>query len=203
MKPAGGIVLASASPRRVELLTLAGIPCTVQPADIDEGVLPGETPESHVIRLSREKAAAVAGMGVEGRFLIGSDTVVVLDGLIMGKPADREDAGQMLRSLSGRTHQVISGFAVLDQHCGTAICRSVTTDVVFKQLMDEEISDYIATGCPMDKAGAYAIQGGAVHFVRTISGSFTNVIGLPMAELHDALKEIGAIKPEARPGSRQ
>lgn len=187
------IVLASASPRRSELMALAGIDCRVAPADICEEVLPDEEPAAHVMRLSREKARAVAEREV-GRFFIGADTVVVLDSRIMGKPADGEDAYRMLNALSGRTHQVITGITVLDGASGACLTRSVSTDVLFKPLSDGEIRDYIATGCPMDKAGAYAIQGGAVHFIPSISGSFTNVIGLPMAELYELLKQAGALR---------
>ena len=188
----GTIVLASASPRRSELMGLAGIPCTVVPADICEDVLPGEQPAEHVERLSREKAQAVAGK-VPGRFFIGSDTVVVLENRIMGKPGDESHAYEMLASLSGRTHEVITGIAVHDIATGTCISQSITTEVRFKDLSEIEIQAYIATGCPMDKAGAYAIQGGAVHFIRSISGSYTNVIGLPMTELYELLQSMGAL----------
>lgn len=187
------IVLASASPRRSELMALAGISCRVVPAHICEEVLPDEEPDAHVMRLSREKARAVAERET-GRFFIGADTVVVLDGRIMGKPVDGEDAYRMLGALSGRTHQVITGITVLDGSSGACLTRSVSTDVLFKTLSDREIRDYIATGCPMDKAGAYAIQGGAVHFIPSISGSYTNVIGLPMAELYELLKQAGALR---------
>jgi septum formation protein len=180
------LVLASASPRRSELMELAGIPFTVVPADICEDVLPGELPDDHVMRLSREKAQAVTATKA-GRYYIGADTVVVLDDRIMGKPSDEAEAFQMLKSLSGRAHQVITGITLLDSDTGVIISQSVTTDVYFKELTDQEINDYIATGCPMDKAGAYAIQGRAVHFVRAISGSYSNVIGLPMTELYELI----------------
>lgn len=188
----GGIVLASASPRRSELMSLAGISFTVVAADICEDPLPGETPEDHVIRLSREKADAVAAT-TEGRFFIGADTVVVLDGIIMGKPADTAEALRMLTALSGRTHDVTTGFTVFDRISGIHVSRSVCTEVTFRTLDQAEIQAYIATGCPMDKAGAYAIQGGAVHLVRSINGSYTNVIGLPMAELYEVLRTMQAI----------
>jgi septum formation protein len=185
----GTIVLASASPRRSELMALAGISCKVAPADICEDALPGEKPAEHVLRLSREKAQTAAAK-VSGRFFIGADTVVILDGRIMGKPADEDDAFAMLSALSGRTHEVITGFTLLDRDSGVCLSRSVQTEVTFKALAEKEIRDYIATGCPMDKAGAYAMQGGAVHFVRSISGSYTNVIGLPMAELYELLQSM-------------
>lgn len=189
----GGIILASASPRRTELMTLAGIIFTVVPADICEDALPGEIPVDHVIRLSREKADRVAGK-TDGRFFIGADTIVVLDGAIIGKPLDIPDAQRMLSGLSGREHEVITGFTVFDKISGVHISRSVSTIVTFKKLEQCEISAYIATGCPMDKAGAYAMQGGAVHFVRSINGSYSNVIGLPMTELYEVLQTMQAIE---------
>lgn len=189
----GSIILASASPRRTELMALAGIEFSVVPADICEDVLPGEAPVDHVLRLSREKADAVAAAH-DGRFFIGADTIVVLDGAILGKPVDDADAARMLASLSGRDHEVITGFTVFDRISSVHISRSVCTDVTFKKLEEKEIAAYIATGCPMDKAGAYAIQGGAVHFVRSINGSYTNVIGLPMTELYEVLQTMQAIE---------
>jgi septum formation protein len=187
------IILASASPRRTELMALAGIEFSVVPADICEDVLPGEAPPDHVMRLSREKADAVAATNA-GRFFIGADTIVALDGAILGKPADAADAMRMLSGLSGRDHEVITGFTVFDKVSGVHISRSVCTEVTFKALEEKEIAAYIATGCPMDKAGAYAIQGGAVHFVRSISGSYTNVIGLPMTELYEVLQTVKAVE---------
>lgn len=189
----GSIVLASASPRRTELMTLAGIEFSVVPADICEDALPGETAADHVLRLSREKADAVAAAN-DGRFFIGADTIVVLDGAILGKPADDADAMRMLSGLSGRNHEVITGFTVFDKVSGIHVSRSVCTEVTFKKLEEQEIAAYIATGCPMDKAGAYAIQGGAVHFVRSINGSYTNVIGLPMTELYEVLQTMQAVE---------
>lgn len=187
------IVLASASPRRSELMALAGIAFNVVPADICEDVLPGELPAEHVVRLSHEKADAVAAK-TAGRFFIGADTIVVLDGAILGKPVDADDAIRMLSALSGRDHEVITGFTVVDKNSGSHISRSVSTAVTFKKLEEGEIAAYIATGCPMDKAGAYAIQGGAVHFVRSINGSYTNVIGLPMTELYEVLQAMRAVE---------
>ena len=190
----GTIILASASPRRTELMSLAGIEFSVVPADICEDVLPGEIPSDHVMRLSREKADAVA-VATAGRFFVGADTVVVLDGRIMGKPLDEADAFQMLSELSGRNHEVITGFTVYDKVSEIRLSRCVRTEVTFKVLAEHEIRAYIATGCPMDKAGSYAIQGGAVHFVRAICGSYTNVIGLPMTELYELLVTMQALPP--------
>jgi septum formation protein len=193
----GTIILASASPRRSELMALAGIEFSVVPADIDEAVLPGEEPAAHVMRLSREKADAVSG-ATAGRFFIGADTVVVLEGRIMGKPVDEAEAFRMLSELSGRNHEVITGFSVFDKVSGIHLSRCVRTEVTFKELSEREIRAYIASGCPMDKAGAYAIQGGAVHFIRSICGSYTNVIGLPMTELYETLSQLGALDVDRR-----
>jgi septum formation protein len=186
------IILASASPRRSELLESAGIEFEVCPGDVAEEPLPGETPVDHVLRLSRDKAYEVASR-VEGRYFIGADTIVLCEGEIMGKPKDAADAERMLRRLSGIPHEVITGFAVFDREREGLICKTVTTKVYFKQLRDEEITAYIATGCPMDKAGAYAIQGGAAHMVVRIDGSYTNVVGLPLCEVVEALRRLGAI----------
>ena len=188
----GTIILASASPRRTELMSLAGIPFSVVPADICEDVLAGESPSDHVMRLSREKADAVAA-STAGRFFIGADTIVVLDDRIMGKPADGGEAFRMLTDLSGRSHEVITAFTIFDKVSMIHLSRCVRTEVTFKELSEHEIRSYIATGCPMDKAGAYAMQGGAVHFIRSICGSYTNVIGLPMTELYEALSQMGAL----------
>lgn len=186
------IILASASPRRVELLASAGVEFEVFAGNIPEEVLPGETPEDHVLRLAREKALDVAGK-VAGRFFVGADTVVVCASEIMGKPKDAADAARMLRKLSGVPHEVITGFAIYDRERDDAVSSAVTTKVYFKQLRAEEISAYIATGCPFDKAGAYAIQGGAAHMVERINGSYTNVVGLPLCEVVEALRRIGAL----------
>ncbi len=186
------IVLASASPRRMELLDSAGIRFDVEVSDVCEDVLPGEAPRDHVMRLARDKALEVAGR-TEGRFFIGADTIVACGDEIMGKPRDAADAERMLRKLSGIPHSVITGFAVYDKARNGLICDAVETRVYFKHLRDEEIAAYIATGCPMDKAGAYAIQGGAAHMVERIDGSYTNVVGLPLCEVVEALRRIGAL----------
>lgn len=187
-----GIILASASPRRMELLASAGIDFEVFAGNAPEDILPGEEPLDHVLRLARDKALEVAAR-TSGRFFIGADTIVLCDGEIMGKPKDAADAERMLRKLSGVSHAVITGFAVYDKARDSLLSDAVTTRVYFKHLRDEEISDYIATGCPFDKAGAYAIQGGAAHMVERIEGSYTNVVGLPLCEVVEALRKIGAI----------
>jgi septum formation protein len=184
------IVLASASPRRSELLESAGISFSVVPADIPEEPLPGESPTSHVLRLAEEKTLAVAG-SAEGDIFIGADTVVVCDGDIMGKPVDPADARRMLAALSGTVHEVITGFAVYVREENRLVTDAVSTRVIFKPLTAGEIDAYIATGCPFDKAGAYAIQGGAAYMVRGIEGSYTNVVGLPLCEVVEALRSLG------------
>ena len=188
----GSIVLASASPRRSELLESAGIPFTVVSGDIDETPFPGEEPLAHVLRLAEGKAREVSSRA-EGRFFIGADTIVLCDNEIMGKPCDNADAVRMLRALSGRVHQVITGFAVLDRQTGRTVSRVVSTEVTFKPLDENEIAAYVATGCPLDKAGAYAIQGGAAYMVSRIDGSYTNVVGLPLCEVVETLRDMGAL----------
>ncbi|UFS68576.1 Maf family nucleotide pyrophosphatase [Geomonas sp. RF6] len=187
------IVLASASPRRSELLESAEITFTVTPADIDETPLPDEDPVDHVMRLAEGKARAAASL-VEGRFFVGADTIVLCDGEIMGKPKDAADAERMLKKLSGIAHEVVTGFAIYDRERDGAVVEAARTKVFFKALRDEEIDSYIATGCPFDKAGAYAIQGGAAHMVQRIEGSYTNVVGLPLCEVVEALRRMGALQ---------
>ncbi|MDY0384560.1 Maf family nucleotide pyrophosphatase [Trichlorobacter sp.] len=187
------IVLASASPRRAELLELAGIPFRVAPADIPEEPLPGEEAIPHALRLAEGKARAAAQREQAGRFFIGADTIVVLDGRIMGKPLDSADAVRMLTALSGRSHEVVTAYCVLDRVTGQDFSDAVRTTVQFKGLAATEIQRYVDSGCPLDKAGAYAIQGGAAHMVREIRGSYTNVVGLPTCELYEALHRMGAL----------
>ena len=193
------IVLASASPRRQELLRNAGIPFTAQPADIDETPLAGESPRDCTERLAREKALAVFQRDPR-RCVLGADTIVVVDGAILGKPRDAEDATRMLRLLSGRTHEVITGVClvgpVVSGQCSVAShtkTASETTLVTFCKLSDEEIRFYVATGEPMDKAGAYAIQGVASRWIPRIEGDYSNVVGLPMALVYRLLRERGAV----------
>lgn len=188
------IVLASASPRRRELLAQVGIVCTVIPSGADESLLPGESPHEHVLRLALAKAQEVAFRpDTPGRWFLGSDTIVLRDDCVLGKPADAAEATTMLESLSGRSHQVLSAFAIFDRETG--LCRSqvVTTQVHFKQLTAREIAGYIASGEPFDKAGSYAIQGLGAFMVPAIEGSYSNVVGLPVAEVVAALEELGAL----------
>jgi len=179
------LVLASASPRRRELLTQAGFTFEVHPAHIPEDPLPGEDPIAYVTRLAREKAEAVfaqlsAGTETAASLVVlGADTTVTLDDHILGKPEDAADAARMLRLLSGRTHRVITGVAIVSA-VSTEVAAEVT-GVRFLTLADEEIAAYIATGEPMDKAGAYGIQGLAARWIPRIEGCYFNVVGLPLA----------------------
>lgn len=187
------IVLASASPRRRELLASVGIQFQIIPSNIDEIQQPDEKPEDFVLRLSQEKAAEVAQRStVSGRWFIGSDTIVKCDDQILGKPDSREDSATMLRMLSGRSHQVISGYAILDRNTNQWLSRSITTDVTFRTLTDHEIDGYIASGEPADKAGSYAIQGLGAFMVTTINGSYSSVVGLPLAQILDDLQQLDA-----------
>lgn len=186
------IILASASPRRAELLESAGIRFEVVAGHIDETPLPGEQPLDHVLRLATEKAREVARRECADYF-IGADTIVLCDDEIMGKPSDGNDAERMLKKLSGREHSVVTGYAVYDKRSETLRSGAIETKVIFKPLREDEILAYIATGCPMDKAGAYAIQGGAAHMVERIDGSYTNVVGLPLCEVVETLRDVGAI----------
>ncbi len=186
-------MLASASPRRSELLELAGIKFRIVPADVPEEPLDDESPSSFALRLSEEKAKAAAILDKSGRFFIGADTIVVLSGQIMGKPADSADAVSMLSRLSGKTHEVITAYTVLDMESSISISRAICTEVVFANLDPKDIDRYVSTGCPLDKAGGYAIQGGAAHMVKEIRGSYTNVVGLPTCELIETLRQIGAL----------
>jgi nucleoside triphosphate pyrophosphatase len=186
------IILASASPRRAELLASAGIQCVVVPSGIAEDLRLGEAPADHVLRLARAKARDVAETFV-GRFFLGADTVVVLGGEVLGKPRDDADAEGMLRRLSGCTHEVMTGYEVYDKEGMRGYGEVVTTRVEFKPLSPQEIRAYVATGGPRDKAGAYAIQGHAAYMVRRVEGSYTNVVGLPLCEVVEALRRVGAV----------
>lgn len=190
------LILASASPRRRQLLKQIGLQFEVIPSRADEEQLAGESPEEHVIRLSRDKALEVAMRPeADGRWYLGSDTIVLCDNRILGKPRNHDEAADMLRMLSGRSHRVLSGFALLDRKTDQQICESVSTRVQFRQLTETEITRYIASGEPDDKAGAYAIQGLGVCFVAGIEGSYTNVVGLPLCRLTLALKKLGLPLP--------
>ncbi|MGH9835452.1 MAG: Maf family protein [Blastocatellia bacterium] len=180
------LILASASPRRAELLRAAGINFTVRAADVDETIHPGESPHDYVLRLSREKALAVA-QGDE--LTLGADTTVVINGEIAGKPVDDEDARRMLRSLNGQWHEVLTGVTLA--RADQVLSGIASTRVKFAELSDAEIDWYVATGEPMDKAGAYAIQGHAALFVERIEGSYANVVGLPVQMVYRLAGEMG------------
>jgi septum formation protein len=180
------LILASASPRRRELLASLGIEFTVKVPEIDETPREDEPPVRFAERLASEKAEAVE-CGSDTT-VVAADTIVVLDRTILGKPAHEHEAFDMLSRLSGRRHEVIT--AVCVKHDDHIVVFSVSTEVVFRSLKTDEISAYIASGCPLDKAGAYAIQGGAAHMVRAINGSYTNVVGLPLCELHETLASL-------------
>ncbi len=182
------LILASASPRRQELLRRAGIAFEVLPPNIPEEALRDEDPQSCAERLAREKALAVARLRPDDAVL-GADTVVVIDNQILGKPADASDAARMLRLLSGREHRVITGVCLVAD--GKQSVASETTIVTMAEISDEEIRDYIASGEPMDKAGAYAIQGIAARWIPRIEGDYSNVVGLPIALVFRMLRERG------------
>ena len=190
------LVLASASPRRAELLRAAGIAFDVLTADVDETRRDGEAAEAYVTRLAEAKARAVTERA-GGRPVLGADTVVVCGNDILGKPGDAADAKRMLRMLSGRTHVVMTGVCLLGPaEAGphnSSVVAIATTTVEFGPLTDEEIHWYVASGEPSDKAGAYAIQGLASRFVTEISGSYTNVVGLPVAQVYDLCKKAGIL----------
>lgn len=180
------VVLASQSPRRRELLRLIGIPHEVRPADIDETYLPGELPRAHAERLAREKARRIADPDA---VVIGSDTIVVVDGEVLGKPVDETDATRMLRRLSGRSHVVMTAAAVAWQ--GRLESDVEQTEVTFHELSDAEIAAYIRTGEPMDKAGAYGIQGFGATIVARVDGDYFAVMGLPLQRLVRLFARLG------------
>ena len=183
------IILASQSPRRHELMKLTGLPFTVRVADIDETMDPALPVQQEVTRVSRRKAQAIAAGASPDDIVIAADTIVVCDSLVMGKPHSESEAFSMLRRLSGRDHQVMSGLTVL--HGDDCENLTVTTTLRMRTLSDEEIRAYIATGEPMDKAGAYAIQGLAAMFVIGLDGDYYNVMGLPVCPLAMILRKFG------------
>ena len=185
---ATGLVLASASPRRAALLREAGIVFEIDAADVDETPLPHEAPIDYVKRLAEAKAMAVAARR-PGRLVLGADTTVVLDDEVLGKPRDPGEAAEMLRRLSGRSHRVLTGICLVGVE-GRAETSVASTTVEFLPLDANQIAEYVATGEPMDKAGAYAIQGGARLFVRSLDGELANVIGLPISVVTELLRGV-------------
>ena len=184
------IVLASSSPRRAQLLRMLGLEFEVIHPSSDEAVSGNETPEEFVLRVSAEKASSVSRSLGEGVIAIGADTIVVVDGGILGKPSGPEEASSMLRKLSGKEHHVYTAFSIVRPRNEILHSEIVDTRVLVKPLAASEIEGYIKTGEPMDKAGAYGIQGIGSFMVTGIEGSYSNVVGLPVAELLEALKKL-------------
>jgi septum formation protein len=197
------LILASASPRRRQLLDSAGIRCRVRPADIDETVCPGETADHFVRRVAQEKAWSIAQLSPVGSLVLGADTVVEIAGEILGKPKDASDAQRMLRLLSGRDHRVLTGVCVVRAPNSVEALQHEITRVSFSALEDGEIQRYIASGEPFDKAGAYAIQGLASKFAVRIDGCFFNVVGLPVPLVYRLLKRLAAITCESSASSKR
>lgn len=196
------LILASSSPRRQELLREIGIPFQVHAANINEDQIAGEGPIDYALRLAREKAQAVAAQYPQS-YVLGADTIVVIDGDVLGKPKDHADAARMLRLLSGRAHEVTTAVSLITPSLiapftvaqGTlAETRASTTKVYFREIAEAEIQQYVAGGEPMDKAGAYAIQGGASRWTDRIEGEFSNVVGLPLSLVTEMLKTTGLMK---------
>jgi len=187
------LILASTSPRRAELLKSIGLAFDVRSPHADETPHPGEMPADFAVRAAREKAESIECP--DGTVVLGADTVVALEDKIFGKPSDPGEAEAMLRQLSGKQHEVMTGVCL--RSAAKTVCFHVSTDVLFRVLSDQEISAYVATGDPLDKAGAYAIQGGAAGMVRRIDGSYSNVVGLPLCEVLEVLDGFGAEEPEA------
>lgn len=188
------VVLASGSPRRREILQQLGVRFRVEVSGIDERMLPGETPGAHVQRLARDKGFEVRARlqaDADAPCVLSADTVVVLDDVVYGKPSDDEDALRMLRLLSGRTHRVLTGLALCDAAGSFSEVAVYTTEVTFRALSEASMRGYIATGDARDKAGSYAIQGLGAGLVRAISGSYTNVVGMPAVETLELLERAG------------
>ncbi len=188
------LILASASPRRHELLRQLGVSYRIKVSDVDESVLPGEDPADYVRRVAQDKAQAVAGRDESGLPVLGADTTVVIEGRILGKPGDAAEAAEMLRLLSGQVHKVYSA-VVLVEDAGTIRSLLSVTEVRFAQLEEDWIEAYVATGEPMDKAGAYGVQGCAAHRISEIRGSYSGVMGLPLFETMEILHAAGFSLP--------
>ena len=183
------LILASASPRRQELLREAGIAFEIHPAHIPEERAQGELPVAYARRLAEEKARAVAAR-FPGRYVLGADTIVVADEHVLEKPADHADAARMLRLLSNRRHEVTTAVSLVRPD-GRSDTHTSTTEVFFRELSEDEIQRYVASNEPMDKAGAYAIQGGAAHFAHRMEGEYSNVVGLPLSLVQEMLRANG------------
>ncbi len=188
------LILASRSPRRRELLERMGISFQVMEPEVEEELGRGETPRAFVERIAREKATEVA-QRAPGAWVLGADTVVVLGEEVLGKPRDEEEAASMLRRLSGRVHKVLTAFSLLNLAEGRSFQGVEETKVKFIPLQEADIRWYVSTGEPLGKAGAYAIQGAGGAFIEWIKGSYTNVVGLPVAQILGPLREIGIWRP--------
>jgi len=182
------LILASASPRRAEILRTVGWPFAALAVDIDESRRVGEEAVAYVERVARAKAETAA-LRVPGSTILGADTVVVIENEVLGKPHDDEDARRMLRLLRDRWHQVLSGVALLNSETGSSKVAHEVTEVRFAAMSEDEISWYVATGEPKDKAGAYAIQGQGARFIKQIRGDYFNVVGLPVRLLYELMNE--------------
>ena len=182
------LILASASPRRRELLRAAGFDFEVRPSGIEEKRRAGESGEEFALRAAREKALEVAASAPPETLVLGADTVVIVDGEVLGKPAGPDDAARMLRLLSGVTHRVVTGVCLVRAPDRIETLRPSVTLVTFRRLGEQEISEYVSSGEPLDKAGAYGIQGLASKFVTRIEGCYFNVVGLPVALVYELLK---------------
>ena len=185
-------VLASASPRREDLLHSVGLKFKIVPAHVDETYLTGETPRAHVRRLSRDKATVIAEKNPQA-LVLGADTIVVIDALILGKPKNKKQAREMLQRLSNREHIVFTGFTLLCTDTSLSKTKVVRSAVQFKEITDDEMDWYVNCEEPYDKAGGYAVQGKGAYFIKSIRGSYTNVIGLPLCEVLEELKHINAV----------
>jgi len=183
-------ILASGSPRRKELLAGLGLGFRVVVPDIDESFMQGETPQSHTRRLARQKAEAVA-VAYPDRWVLGADTIVLIDGRILGKPKSEAEAFRMLNTIQGRVHRVITSFCIMRSDPHARVCRTVISRVRMRSLTGREIGCYIKTAEPMDKAGSYAVQGIGASLVQSVHGSYTNVVGLPLAEVILEMERLG------------
>jgi septum formation protein len=187
------LILASASPRRQEILRSVGLNFKIIPAHINEDYLTGESPRQHVKRLSYNKAMAIAER-YRNAWVLGADTIVVIDSMILGKPKSKMQAKSMLEKLSGREHKVFTGFTIVRMESAISKTQVIQSTVRFKTISHEEMKWYVNCDEPYDKAGGYAIQGKGAYFIRAIRGSYTNVIGLPLCEVLETLINFNAIK---------
>ena len=188
----GRFILASASARRIELLSLLGLRFEIMPSNVDEKFMKGEAPRDHVLRLSEEKAKMASALHPEA-WVMGADTIVIINGDVLGKPRTPDEAKEMLGRLSGQIHKVFTGFTVARKSADILIRDAVESSVRFREIPEDEMAWYIRSQEPYDKAGGYAVQGMGAFFIKEIYGSYTNVMGLPLCEVVDVLKRIGAI----------